>query len=240
MPQCLGYKYPDHQEPFYSICAGGNEGIFPLMETTFKIALDRALAITGRSLRSVATAADVSYDQLKNLRQGKAQTTNVDAAMKVAAAFGVTLDDFYAGIFTPETPMIAVAGCVGAGSIVELIDPYSKGNGMYHVACPPQLSPHGIVAVEVAGESMVPVYPPGTVLFYTRETMGVPAEAVGRICVCEDVDGRAWVKHVKIGLEEGTFSLISVNPAHDARHGVRLKWAAPIKFSLPPEFVKKI
>lgn len=236
----IGYNYPKRLGIFYPVREPPIEGIFPLMETTFKIALDQALAQTGRSLRSIATAAGVSYDQLKNLRQGKAQTTNVDDAMKVAAVFGVTLNEFYAGVTTPGTPLIAVAGRVGAGAEVDLTDPYSKGNGMYQVACPPQLNPHGIVAVEVEGDSMAPIYPPGTVLFYARDTLGVPTEAIGRICVCEDENGQAWVKHIKTGIEENTFSLISLNPAHDTRHGVRLKWAAPVKFSLPPDYVRKI
>lgn len=209
------------------------------MEDTFKSALDHALSVTGRSLRSIAIEAGVSYEKLKNLRQGKAQTTGVDDARKVAKAFGVTLDDFFDGRLS-EATSVAVAGHVGAGAEVELLDAYVKGDGHYRVQCPPQLSPRGLVAVEVTGDSMVPVYAPGTVLFYTRAAMGVPTEALGQICVCEDEDGHAWVKQVRIGREEGTFTLVSMNPDHDHRHGVRLKWAAPVRFSLPPEFVRKL
>lgn len=139
-----------------------------------------------------------------------------------------------------DLPAIAVAGKVGAGAKVDLIDAYTKGDGLYHVACPPQISPHGIVAVEVEGTSMAPTYEPGAVLFYSRETIGIPTEAIGRICVCEDEAGRAWVKQVKVGTEEGTFSLISLNPEAENMHGVRLKWAAPVRLSLPPEFVKRV
>lgn len=139
-----------------------------------------------------------------------------------------------------DLPAIAVAGKVGAGAKVDLIDAYTKGDGLYHVACPPQIRPHGIVAVEVEGTSMAPTYEPGAVLFYSRETIGIPTEAIGRICVCEDEAGRAWVKQVKVGTEEGTFSLISLNPEAENMHGVRLKWAAPVRLSLPPEFVKRV
>lgn len=240
MAHGIGYKNPYCQGSYYAIREAAYAGIFPLMETTFKLALDHALAETGKSLRSIAIAAGVSYEQLKNLKQGKSQTTNVDDARKVAAAFGVSLDDFYAGQLHPSAAMIAVAGRVGAGAEVYLVDAYGKGNGLFHVACPPQLNPHGIVAVEVEGDSMSPAYPPGTILFYSRDALGVPTEAIGRVCVCEDISGRAWVKHIKPGLEEGTFSLISLNPHHDPQHGVQLKWAAPVKFSLPPEFVKTV
>ncbi len=210
------------------------------MEDTFISALKFAIETTQRSLRSVAIEAGVSYDKLKNLKQGKAETTGVDDARKVARAFGVTLDDFYEGRLSHATNSVAVVGHVGAGSEIDLFDAYEKGDGHYRIQCPPQLSPKGMVAVEVVGDSMAPVYKPGAVLFYTRTTMGVPTEAIGQICVCEDDTGKAWLKQVRPGREEGTFTLISLNPDHDHRHGATLKWAAPVRFSLPPEFVRRI
>ena len=213
-------------------------GIFPPMETTFRQALKSALETTGKSLRGIAMSSGVSYDQLKSLAQGKSQKTNADDAMKVAAAFGVSLEDFYEGRLANTS--IAVAGRVGAGAEIDLFDAHAKGDGLYHVACPPQISPRGIVAVEVVGDSMVPTYQPGTVLFYSRASHeSVPTEALGKICVCEDLDGKAWVKHIKPGTTEGTFSLLSVNPESHNMHGVILKWAAPVKLALPPEFVKR-
>jgi hypothetical protein len=61
---------------------------------TFREALIDALDATDKSLRSVATEADVSYEQLKKLKQNPVGTTNVDDAVRVAAAFGMTLDQF--------------------------------------------------------------------------------------------------------------------------------------------------
>ncbi|ACM02917.1 XRE family transcriptional regulator [Cereibacter sphaeroides] len=210
------------------------------MEQTFKDALARALKETKRSLRSVCLKAGVSYDQMKSLMQGKSASTNIDDGIKIAAAFGVSIEDFFAGVFDRQ-PSVAVAGRVGAGAHVDLVDAYAKGDGMYHVACPPQLKPHGVVAVEVEGDSMLPLHRPGSVLFYTRAAAeGVPVEAINAPCVCEDVDGRAWLKVVKIGSQEGTFSLLSLNPDSDNMHGVRLKWAAPVLLALSPEYVVRV
>lgn len=218
-------------------CANGGNCYH--MENTFKNALEHALEKTGRSLRSVAIKAGVSYDQLKSLRQGKSQKTNVDDAMKVARAFGVSLEDFYAGELTPLEPVIAIAGHVGAGARVELSDPHSKGDGIYHIKCPSEMSPRGIVGVEVLGDSMTPIYHPCDILLYSREALGVPSEAIGKVCICEDDEGRAWVKVVRTGSREGTFSLISVNPEADNMHGVRLKWAAPVRMHIPSDLVHK-
>lgn len=189
----------------------------------------------GLTQEYMAEMLDISTGLYNGLETGKRRMneTYLDGIAKI---LGVGVTD----LIIEDRPAIAVAGKVGAGAKVYLVDAYSKGDGIYHVACPPQISPHGIVAVEVEGTSMAPTYEPGAVLFYSRDTMGIPTEAIGRICVCEDNDGHAWVKQIRTGTAEGTFSLISLNPETETRHGVRLKWAAPVRFSLPAEFVKKI
>jgi phage repressor protein C with HTH and peptisase S24 domain len=210
------------------------------MSDDFRTALDFAIKTTGKTPAEIARAANISYDKLKNLRQKKSKTTNVDDAMRVAAAFGVTLEDFYAGNFEKGVPKIAVAGLVGAGATVELVDAYAKGDGLYHVACPPQIAPTGVVAVEVAGDSMEPVYSEGDVLFYARNSHdGILAEDIGRKCVVCDAAGRAWVKQVQRGTQPGLFNLISINPGAQTAWDVPIEWAARVIFHMPAEFVKK-
>jgi len=216
------------------------EGKFSLMKTSFRDAFFAALDKSGRSLREVAIAADVSYEQLKKFKQGKSEKTNAEDAAALAAVLGYTIESLIGLNGNSSQKAIAVAGRVGAGAKVELVDAYAKGDGLYRVAIPDGLSPRGLVAVEVEGDSMAPIYQPGTVLFYSREAVGVPSEAVGRICVCEDQSGQAWVKVVRVGREEGTFSLISLNPEAENMHGLRLTWAAPVKFNLPPEYVQRV
>lgn len=240
MSRTMGEISPNWQGEIASIHSRGRWGIFPLMDKSFRDALEYALTARNRSLRSVAMDAGVSYEQLKGLLQGKARSTNFDDGVKVASVFGVSVEDFLAGNLTSAQAGVSVAGHVGAGAMVDLVDAYAKGDGLYRVAVPGGLSPRGLVAVEVEGDSMVPIYQPGTVIFYTREAVGVPSEAIGRICVCEDEGGQAWVKVVRVGREEGTFSLISLNPEAENMHGVKLKWAAPVKYSLPPDFVQRI
>jgi phage repressor protein C with HTH and peptisase S24 domain len=213
------------------------------MEASFKNALEYALAHTGRSLRNVALEADVSYEQLKSLMQGKSKTTNVDDGIKVANAFGVAVEDFIKGNLTPrETETIAVAGKVGAGAKIQLSDPHPKGEGMYQIACPPQIGPHGIVAVEVCGNSMEPAYEEGDILFYSRDALGVPSEAIGRRCVVETIDGMVWVKLLRRrdGQPEGLFDLISFHADTPPMYDATIKWAAPIKMHLGKDLITKL
>lgn len=134
---------------------------------------------------------------------------------------------------------VSVAGRVGAGARVPLVDGYEKGDGLYHVACPADLPFNdGLVAVEIVGGSMSPVYEDGDLLFYSRASLGVPTEAVGSKCVCEDESGDVWVKQVKRGSAPGLFHLVSLNPTAENMHDVKLKWAAPIVMHLPMALVQ--
>lgn len=182
--------------------------------------------------RDVAAVAGMSEQMFTNVVKGRRKFT-VDEVDTIRRYLGYRLPE-------DAAPAVAVAGRVGAGAQVDLVDAYEKGDGLFRVAVPDGVSPRGIVAVEVEGDSMAPIYQPGEILFYSRDTVGVPTEAIGRICVCEDETGKAWVKVVRVGREEGTFSLISLNPEAENMHGVRLKWAAQVKFNLPPEYVQRV
>lgn len=218
------------------ICA---QEYYPAMSLTFSEALSSALETTRTPLRQIAEKAEVSYEQLKKVKQGKTQSTNVDDAKRVAEALGLTLDQFLSGNFDSQ-PTIAIAGKVGAGARIPVFDAYEKGDGP-QVEVPSQLSAHGVVAVEVVGDSMEPIYSAGDVLFYTRETAeGVPSEAIGSKCVCEDIDGMGWVKLVRPGSEPGLFHLISLNPGATTQYDVRLKWAAKVRLHLADELVRRV
>lgn len=64
------------------------------MAKTFRTALLEHLAKTGEPLAQVAARAGVSYPQLKRLKAREGASTNVEDAMAIAHAFGVTLDEF--------------------------------------------------------------------------------------------------------------------------------------------------
>lgn len=65
------------------------------MPMTFRDALLSRAGSPGQpTLKKVAEGAKVSYEQLKKLKQGKSQSTNADDAVKIAAWFGMTLNEF--------------------------------------------------------------------------------------------------------------------------------------------------
>ncbi|WP_406735880.1 hypothetical protein [Thioclava sp. GXIMD4215] len=54
------------------------------------------------SLRAVCEAVGVSYEQLKKLKQRDTASTNADDAVKIAAYFGLTLNEFIADDLTED------------------------------------------------------------------------------------------------------------------------------------------
>jgi len=172
--------------------------------------------------------ATIESDRMK-------KSPSIETLEALAGALGVRVGE----LFNDIKP-VAIAGKVGAGARVPLIDAYAIGDGLYHVACPSELSGYSIVGVEVEGDSMVPTYRHGDVLFYSRDTVGVPTEALGAICVCEDDGGGGWVKHIKPGTEPGKFHLLSLNPLADNMFDIVLKWAAPVKLAWPRALVERI
>ncbi|WP_020038655.1 S24 family peptidase [Salipiger mucosus] len=209
------------------------------MAKTFIEAFQHALATTGRSVRSVSSESGVPYERLKQVARGRTATTNADDAYLIAKAFGVSFENFLEGDLA-ERPTVTIAGQVGAGAQVPVFDAYEKGDGP-QVECPPGLSPHGVVAVEIVGDSMEPTYSAGDLLFYSRATHeGVPDDVIGHRCVAEDVEGLGWVKQVKPGDEPGLFHLISLNPGATTMWNKRLKWAARVRLHWPEEFARKL
>lgn len=213
----------------------------PIMaKSDFVLRLQAVMSDRSLSKARLAELAGVKYHALNSLLIRDNAVPNAVLAQSIADGLRIPIEHLTRGDPLVERSTIAIAGKVGAGARVPLFDTYEKGDGP-QVECPPGLGPHGVVAVEVEGDSMEPVYSAGDLLFYTRATHeGVPAEAIGRRCVCEDVDGHAWVKQVKAGRDPGAFDLHSINPGVDPMWGVPLKWAAPVRLHWPADLAVKI
>lgn len=204
--------------------------------------IEAIIGARGTNPRAVAIAAGMSPTGVRDIITRKTKNPTYANLAKIAEVLGVEVTDFVTEQSDGKVqPAISVPGYVGAGAQVDLNDPYAKGDGMYKIACPPQLTPHGIVAVEVRGDSMEPVYSEGDVLFYTRnDDHGIPTEAIGKKCVAETEDGKVWVKQLKIGSQPGLWHLYSINPSANNMLDVQVKWAAPVRLHLPKELVRKV
>ncbi|GAB5431260.1 MAG: S24 family peptidase [Epibacterium sp.] len=200
--------------------------------------IEQLIEERGTNRRAVALAAGMSPTGVRDIINRKTKNPTFANLLKIAEVLEVDVSEIVGGT-APERPTISIAGKVGAGAQVPVFDAYEKGDGP-QVECPPGIGPHGVVAVEVEGDSMEPVYSAGDLLFYSRNGHdSVPDDVIGYKCVCEDADGMGWVKQVKAGDEPGLFHLISLNPGANTMWNVRLKWAARVRLHWPAEFARK-
>lgn len=188
------------------------------------------------TIAQLADAIDKTPGYVSQLERGvndKKPSTNLLEA--IASALNVP-----AHVLIRDPVAIPVVGKVGAGASVMLIDAFAKGDGMYFVEAPDDLGPGAFVAVEVEGDSMDPLIQAGDVLFFARTTLGVPDEAVNRVCVLETAAGEALVKQIKPGREPRTWDLHSANHTTDPIWGARLQWASPLRRHLPAMDVVRV
>lgn len=125
---------------------------------------------------------------------------------------------------------IPVVGYVGAGAEVLPIDDYGRGQGMDTVERPPFITGQA-VAVEVRGDSLLPVAEDGWRLIYTGEQSMLEEDVLNRLCVVKLADGRSLVKRVMRGSKPQRYHLVSTNAPiiEDAE----IVWAAPVKAIIP-------
>lgn len=125
---------------------------------------------------------------------------------------------------TPKEHQVRLAGFVGAGQEVYQFDEDGAG----FVEAPPGATDQ-TEAVEVRGDSMLPLYEDGTILYYSKQLS--PDVMVGRRCVVRLEDERVLVKSLRRGSEKGLWTLVSLN-APDIED-VAVQWAAPIDWIKP-------
>ncbi|MBV7408183.1 XRE family transcriptional regulator [Maritimibacter sp. DP1N21-5] len=171
----------------------------------------------------LAEAVGVSRGHMSLIISGQ-KAPSLSLLERAADALEVDISALYE---TSRT--VPVAGRVGAGSRVELVDAFPQGEGLFRVACPEDLPSREVVAVEVEGDSMSPIIMPGDILFFTRNFVGIDENAVNRVSICETEDGRALVKLLRFGRDEGAFDLFSANNLQPPEYGVKLQWAAPLR-----------
>ena len=180
----------------------------------------------GLTLQVLAGHLGTSAGHLHKWETGKVSIT-LDRLGDVATALNCNVLDLVEGLAN-----VPVVGRVGAGSEVHAVDDHAMGQGTRHVRCPNGLDAQQTVAVEVVGDSMLPIEE-GWLLFYTRDYDGVPSECLGKLCVVQVADdGPRYVKRLKHGRQQGLFNLYSTNARE--MEDVALAWAAPVLDARPP------
>ena len=155
--------------------------------------------------------------------QGKVDQPRGDAMLRLADSLGVT-ESWLRFEVGPAVVRIPVVGRVAAGESFLPFDDNPLGSGYDEIEF--TLDDADPIAIEVRGESMLPVYRPGDYLLCSRRRGVEIQQCLNKDCVVKTDQGEGYVKKLMNGATPGTFTLLSYNAS--PIENVRLLWAAPI------------
>lgn len=148
---------------------------------------------------------------------------NEEWAKRLAPALGVRPDQLWQG------PQVPVVGYVGAGQRVYAYDDMLDSGDTIDR---PPMTYGDLLAVEVKGESMLPLAEEGWHIVYTAEATVDEHAVLNKVCVVQlDEDEAMLVKRVLRGTKPYHYHLASTNAA--MIEDVKLRWAAVVKAIVP-------
>lgn len=150
----------------------------------------------------------------------KTTDVQISTLMKLAGALDVELSEILAA------PRVPVVGKIGAGGSV-IFDEVGSDETVIR---PPGISGL-LVALEVCGDSMLPKYRDGDIIYIQRNHDGVLLEYIGEDCAVRLASGETYIKQLIRGRDPTRFTLLSLNapPIED----VEVEWATPVLFIMP-------
>jgi transcriptional regulator with XRE-family HTH domain len=183
--------------------------------------LKKLRAGAGWTQEKTAREMGVSFGQYVKLERGDRRLT-ADYIAQAAQAFGVSRADII-----EERTTVPVMGYVGAGAAAHY---YAEADYLHDEVPMPPGGTEDTVALEVRGDSLGSFFNQWLV-YYDDIRNPVTMDLIGRLVVCETVDGRVLVKKLMKGTRPGHFHLLSQteSPIED----VELVWAARVKHMTP-------
>lgn len=179
-------------------------------------ALKRAMAAKGAKNKPLAKAAGLGETVVRDFVD-KGVEPRVGTLIKIADA----LDIPAASLFGSQIPVL---GKVGAGGCVL----YNEADDEPELVDRPPGATGRLMALRVTGDSMLPVYRDGDVVYVARDHNEVAEEDIGEECVVFTVEGGTFLKTLALGSQHNRYTLRSFN-AGDMEN-VELIWAARVQF----------
>ncbi|WP_159829149.1 XRE family transcriptional regulator [Novosphingobium sp. TCA1] len=121
---------------------------------------------------------------------------------------------------------VPVVGRIGAGGSIAYED-----MGIDEMVPRPPETSGDLIGLEVHGESMLPKFDPGDIIYISRGNDGVDPKDLGAICACRLVTGETYLKQLLKGSRPGVYTLRSYNAAD--MDDCELLWATPIRAITP-------
>jgi transcriptional regulator with XRE-family HTH domain len=180
-----------------------------------RAALRREMERQGIKAKRLAKAAGLGETAVRDILD-RVDDPRVGTLIKIADA----LDIPASSLFGSQVPVL---GKIGAGGCVlfeetdepELVDRPPGAGGK-------------LMALKVAGDSMMPVYRDGDIIYVHRDHEGVRPEYLGEECAVHTTEGGTFLKILALGSEPNRYTLRSFNAADMS--DVEVTWATPVLF----------
>ena len=181
--------------------------------------IEREMKAKGFSRRSLSKAAELSQTAVRDLLD-RVENPGIGTLYKIAEALQMPFESISGAAQVP------LLGEIGAGGLVA----YFKDDHEPEFAPRPPLAPGPMMALRVRGESMLPKYEPGDIIYVRRDHQGVLPAYLGRYCAVHLADGGTYLKILHQGTEAGRYTLRSLNAADMVN--CEVIWAAPVLFTM--------
>lgn len=184
-----------------------------------KIALKRLMEQKNIKAKPLSLKAGLGETFVRDLFEREGNDVKLGTLHKLAGALDVSFDEILG------SEAIVIAGRVGAGGNV-IYDEVRDG-----LAPRPPAMGGKLEALEVEGDSMLPRYSSGDIVYIGRTHSGMLPEWYGEYCAVRLVTGETYIKLLARGTRPGFVTLRSLNAAD--MEDVEIEWATPIVFVLP-------
>jgi repressor LexA len=180
-----------------------------------RTALRREMERRGFKAKRLAKAAGLGETAVRDILE-KVDDPRVGTLIKIADA----LDIPASSLFGSQVPVL---GKIGAGGCIL----FEEADEPDLVDRPPGATGK-LMALRVTGESMMPVYRDGDIIYVNRDHEGVMPHYIGEECAVHTVEGGTFLKILALGSQPNRYTLRSFNAADMT--DVEVQWATPVLF----------
>jgi len=183
-------------------------------------AVRRVMQEKGKKPKPLAKAAGLGETSVRDLLDNPGRDIRISTLLKLAPALDMDMPMLFGA-----AQGVPITGRIGAGGTV-IYEESDKAD----LAPRPAGFSGDLEALEVVGESMLPRYSPGDVVYISRNGEGVLAGSIGEYCAIRLTTGETYVKQLAHGSRPGFYTLRSLNAADIT--DVEVEWATPILMSI--------
>jgi SOS-response transcriptional repressor LexA len=206
------------KSPFSSTCEAMKSGIDI---DALRHRIEAAMVAKGFTRHSLSLKAGMSATGIKDLIN-RVDNPGIGTLHKIAEALDVSFEHLVGGGSIP------LVGDIGAGGEIIL---FPNSEFEHEMVARPPLTYGPVIALRVAGDSMLPKYDSGDIVYVRREHDGVLPTYIGSHCAVHLADGGTYLKILSAGTEPGKYTLRSLNAAD--MENVEVIWASPVLFIMP-------